>query len=119
MDLGFSLCFVIISNLLCIFVSAKAAGSGIPEVKSYLNGINQDNLLTWRTLFAKISGVIFSVSGGLFVGPEGPLIHTGSIWGACLSHVPGIGSVLTLFLFFFFFFFVLFGLFLFFRKSLF
>ena len=42
---------------------------------------------------AKVSGVIFSVSGGLFVGPEGPLIHTGSIWASCLSHVPGLGKV--------------------------
>ena len=74
-------------------MSAKAAGSGIPEVKSFLNGINQDNLLSWETLIAKIAGVIFSVSGGLFVGPEGPLIHTGSIWGSCLSHLPKIGRV--------------------------
>lgn len=39
-NLGFTIAFLIIANMLCIFVSPKAAGSGIPEVKSFLNGIN-------------------------------------------------------------------------------
>ncbi|GAB5367354.1 hypothetical protein AAMO2058_001223200 [Amorphochlora amoebiformis] len=38
-----------------------------------------------KTLFAKATGVVFAVAGGLPVGKEGPMIHTGAIMGAGLS----------------------------------
>jgi H+/Cl- antiporter ClcA len=34
----------------------------------------------------KAVGVVFSVGGGLCVGKEGPLVHTGSVLGANISH---------------------------------
>ena len=40
MNIGISIAFVIIANMICLIISPKAAGSGIPEVKSFLNGIN-------------------------------------------------------------------------------
>jgi len=38
-----------------------------------------------RTLVAKCFGVLFSVSAGLPVGKEGPMIHCGAIFGASVS----------------------------------
>eukprot|EP00798_Chlamydomonas_sp_ICE-L_P018730 gene18730-25261_t len=71
------------------FLSKQAAGSGIPEIKVYLNGIHVRGLLTIRTLIAKAFGVSFSIASGLFVGKEGPFIHVGAILG---GGVAGMGS---------------------------
>lgn len=54
--------------------------------RSYLNGTNLRGALTCKALVAKAVGVVFSVGGGLCVGKEGPLVHTGSVLGANISH---------------------------------
>ena len=41
-----------------------AAGSGIPEVKCYLNGVKMPNITRFKTLLVKAIGVLFSVAGG-------------------------------------------------------
>jgi len=43
-----------------------------------------------RTLLTKAIGVLFSVAGGLFVGKEGPMIHSGGVVGA---GIPMLESV--------------------------
>lgn len=40
---------------LCAFVAPAAAGSGIPEVKAYLNGVDAHSILAPSTLFVKVS----------------------------------------------------------------
>lgn len=65
-----------------------AAGSGIPEIKGYLNGIDTRGILLFRTLIGKIFGSIGSVGGGLALGKEGPLVHT----GACIASLLGQGG---------------------------
>ena len=50
----------------------QAAGSGIPQIKCYLNGIRLPGLLSLRTLLAKAGGVVLSVCGGLACGK----VHT-------------------------------------------
>ncbi|KAL2349499.1 hypothetical protein Fmac_003499 [Flemingia macrophylla] len=62
-----------------------AAGSGIPEIKGYLNGVDIHGILLFRTLIGKIFGSIGSVGGGLALGKEGPLVHT----GACIASLLG------------------------------
>ncbi|KAF6145459.1 hypothetical protein GIB67_032582 [Kingdonia uniflora] len=42
------------SSILTDFVSPTAAGSGIPEVKAYLNGVDAPGIFTLRTLIVKI-----------------------------------------------------------------
>lgn len=39
---------------LCAFIAPAAAGSGIPEVKAYLNGIDAYTILAPSTLFVKV-----------------------------------------------------------------
>jgi len=73
------------ASFLVAWVEPCAAGSGIPEIKCYLNGVKIPRVLRARTLFAKAIGVMFSVSGGLPCGKEGPMIHTGAIVAGGLS----------------------------------
>ncbi|RXM96401.1 Chloride transport protein 6 [Acipenser ruthenus] len=67
-----------------------AAGSGIPEIKCYLNGVKIPGIVRLRTFVCKAVGVLFTVAGGLFVGKEGPMIHSGAIVGAGLPQFQSI-----------------------------
>lgn len=50
------------------YVEPIAAGSGIPQVKCYLNGVKIPRVVRIKTLFVKSIGVICSVVGGLAGG---------------------------------------------------
>ncbi|KAG6757494.1 hypothetical protein POTOM_037806 [Populus tomentosa] len=86
----------VLINLVLVFSSVyivthfapAAAGSGIPEIKGYLNGLDIPGILLFRTLIGKIFGSIGSVGGGLALGKEGPLVHT----GACIASLLGQGG---------------------------
>lgn len=82
--LGMSLLYSFGAGCLCLFEPA-AAGSGIPEIKAYLNGVNLDSVVRLRVLYTKVLGMCLSVASGLPLGKEGPMIHAGSIIGAAVS----------------------------------
>ncbi|DBB10920.1 TPA: hypothetical protein ACH3X3_007381 [Trebouxia sp. C0006] len=84
-----SIGYAIVAGSLVAFVEPLAAGSGIPEIKTYLNGIHIKGLLTVKTLVAKLVGVVFSIAAGLIAGKEGPFVHGGGIVGGGLG---GMGS---------------------------
>uniref|UniRef100_K3Y593 CBS domain-containing protein n=1 Tax=Setaria italica TaxID=4555 RepID=K3Y593_SETIT len=73
---------------ICAYIAPAAAGSGIPEVKAYLNGIDAYAILAPSTLFVKIFGSILGVSAGFVLGKEGPMVHT----GACIANLLGQGG---------------------------
>jgi H+/Cl- antiporter ClcA len=73
---------VTISAVVVVFFEPAAGGSGIPEVMAYLNGIAVPKVVSLRTFVGKVISTIGSVSGGLPVGAEAPLIHLGAIVGA-------------------------------------
>jgi H+/Cl- antiporter ClcA len=73
---------VFIACCCVVFGEPMAAGSGIPEIKTMLNGVKVPNAVTLKALCCKVVGVLFSVAGGLPCGKEGPMIHSGSILGA-------------------------------------
>ncbi|XP_074644384.1 H(+)/Cl(-) exchange transporter 7-like [Tubulanus polymorphus] len=83
--LAINLFLTSIGAALIVFFEPAAAGSGIPEIKCYLNGVKIPGLLSIRCLLAKVVGVVFSVTGGLAVGKEGPMIHAGTIVAAGVS----------------------------------
>ncbi|XP_022072628.1 H(+)/Cl(-) exchange transporter 6 [Acanthochromis polyacanthus] len=87
--LAFNLIFIFIASVL-VLIEPVAAGSGIPEIKSYLNGVKIPGIVRLRTFVCKAAGVLFSVAGGLFVGKEGPMIHSGAIVGAGLPQFQSI-----------------------------
>lgn len=39
----------------CALIAPAAAGSGIPEVKAYLNGVDAHSILAPSTLFVKVT----------------------------------------------------------------
>lgn len=83
--------FVLIQVLFCfaasifVFIEPVSGGSGIPEIKCYLNGIDLPRVVRVKTLLCKVIGVTFSVAGGLPVGKEGPMVHSGAVVAAGIS----------------------------------
>uniref|UniRef100_A0A0E0D4X6 Chloride channel protein n=1 Tax=Oryza meridionalis TaxID=40149 RepID=A0A0E0D4X6_9ORYZ len=80
----FNLALVFSSVYIVTNFAPAAAGSGIPEIK----GVDTHGILLFRTLVGKIFGSIGSVGGGLALGKEGPLVHT----GACIASLLGQGG---------------------------
>lgn len=80
-----SMVLVAVAAALVIYVEPVSGGSGIPDVKTYLQGVKVPRLLRTSTLACKSIGVMFSVAGGLMVGKEGPMIHCGAVIAAGLS----------------------------------
>lgn len=83
-----NLVLVVSSVYIITYFAPAASGSGIPEIKGYLNGIDTHGILLFRTLIGKIFGSIGSVGGGLALGKEGPLVHI----GACIASLLGQGG---------------------------
>ncbi|KAL4335613.1 hypothetical protein GQ457_07G041180 [Hibiscus cannabinus] len=83
-NLGLTLFAAIITA----FIAPAAAGSGIPEVKAYLNGVDAPGIISLRTCIVKIMGSISAVSSSLLVGKAGPMVHTGS----CIASLLGQGG---------------------------
>lgn len=89
---GVSFVFLFLCNLFfgfiawyMVYLEPMAAGSGIPEVKCYLNGLHVPRLLEMRTLLCKAAGIVFACSAGLPLGKEGPMVHIGAILAAGIS----------------------------------
>ena len=76
--IGICLMFSFVSGILIVFIAPSARGSGIPEVKTYLNGTHINHLFSFMTLICKLVGVSFAVGGNFVVGKEGPMVHAGS-----------------------------------------
>ncbi|GFS40811.1 voltage-gated chloride channel family protein [Actinidia rufa] len=76
------------ASVITAYISPEAAGSGIPEVKAYLNGVDAPGIFSLRTLVVKIVGSISAVSSSLHIGKAGPMVHT----GACVAALMGQGG---------------------------
>uniref|UniRef100_A0A8D0CN14 Chloride channel protein n=1 Tax=Scleropages formosus TaxID=113540 RepID=A0A8D0CN14_SCLFO len=76
---------VMMGAIIVAFFEPIAAGSGIPQIKCYLNGVKIPRVVRLKTLVVKVCGVICSVAGGLAVGKEGPMIHSGAVVAAGVS----------------------------------
>lgn len=59
---GTNVVLAICAGALCAFVAPAAAGSGIPEVKAYLNGIDAHSILAPSTLFVKVCLICYDAS---------------------------------------------------------
>ncbi|GER47372.1 chloride channel-like family protein [Striga asiatica] len=83
-----NLSLTLLASLITAFIAPEAAGSGIPEVKAYLNGVDAPAIFSFRTLLVKIAGSILAVSSSLNIGKAGPMVHT----GACIAAIMGQGG---------------------------
>ena len=68
-----------------VWIEPVSGGSGIPEIKCFLNGIDLPRVVRVKTLLCKVIGVTFRVAAGLPVGKEGPKIHSGAVVAAGIS----------------------------------
>ena len=82
---GFASVLVILSSSIILFWEPKAAGSGIPETCAFLNGVIIPRTFSMRVVFAKFASCALAVGSGIPAGPEGPMIHMGSILGSLVS----------------------------------
>eukprot|EP01050_Picozoa_sp_SAG11_P004551 SAG11_NODE_293_length_11144_cov_4.661928_13_plen_353_part_00 len=73
--------FCLMSAWLVAVFARRAAGSGIPEMKTILGGFVMPHFLSGWTLLVKSLGLILSVGAGLSLGKEGPFVHVASCCG--------------------------------------
>ncbi|MQL80861.1 hypothetical protein Taro_013311 [Colocasia esculenta] len=85
---GANFVLLMTAAVMTAYFAPTAAGSGIPELKAYLNGVDAPDILSLRTLVVKIIGSILAVSSSLNVGKAGPLIQT----GGCIASLLGQGG---------------------------
>lgn len=74
----FACCFGAVSAFLVKRFAPYAAGSGVPEIKTVLSGVELKGYLGVWPMLIKIIGLGFSVSSGLNLGKEGPFVHLAS-----------------------------------------
>lgn len=80
-----NLALALSSTMLVLRVSPQAAGSGLAQVRAYLNGVHIPRVLSSACLFVKTVGTIMAVGSLLVIGPEAPLVHLGAIVGSGLT----------------------------------
>ncbi|XP_026758502.3 H(+)/Cl(-) exchange transporter 5 isoform X4 [Galleria mellonella] len=85
--IGWALVFAALSASLVRMFAPYACGSGIPEIKTILSGFIIRGYLGKWTLIIKVVGLILSVSSGLSLGKEGPMVHIASCLGNILSYL--------------------------------
>ncbi|XP_037035268.1 H(+)/Cl(-) exchange transporter 5 isoform X7 [Bradysia coprophila] len=79
--------FAALSASLVKMFAPYACGSGIPEIKTILSGFIIRGYLGKWTLIVKSIGLMLSVSAGLCLGKEGPMVHIASCIGNILSYL--------------------------------
>ncbi|XP_045912443.1 chloride channel K [Micropterus dolomieu] len=73
------------SHNICPF----STGSGIPEVRTMLAGIEMPHYLSITNMFTKFLGLICTLAAGstVFLGKVGPFVHLSTMVGAYLSNL--------------------------------
>ena len=77
--IGLSLCFAVPSAIIVIFIAPWVGSSGIPDVKTYLNGSNVPKGFAFKTMTLKMASTTLTVLGPIPSGLQGPMIHIGVI----------------------------------------
>ncbi|XP_068090846.1 chloride channel protein C-like [Hyperolius riggenbachi] len=83
--LGVSFGMIFCASALVVFFCPSGSASGLPEVIAYLNGASMRNIFNIQTFIGTFLSCALSVSGGLFCGPEAPMVLVGSVVGYGLS----------------------------------
>lgn len=76
--IGSSILLCLLSAACVQLIGPNAAGSGVPQMKCALAGVEITDYLSVRTLVAKFSSMVFALVGGLSIGKEGPNVHMAS-----------------------------------------
>lgn len=92
---GMILWFVILAVLaILVYLLVKfeplISGSGIPQLEGEIVGAIEQSW--WRVLFAKFTGGLLALFGGLALGREGPSIQLGAMMGKATGKILGSGQ---------------------------
>jgi chloride channel 7 len=75
----------LMTTLFVTLVQPSAGGSGVPDVKAYLNGNRMPGTTSVSTWAGRVFGLPLVTSSGLFAGMQGPMAHIGAITAAGIS----------------------------------
>lgn len=77
-----------LAGAMTVYIAPGAAGSGVPEIMSVLNGVDYPGIFSFKVLYVKVIGVVLAVAAGLCIGKEGPLVHIGAIVSLLIMYLP-------------------------------
>ncbi len=72
---GSAILFFLLATGVGYFISADADGSGIPEMRTVLSGINIYKYFSFNAFVGKVLGLFAILVGGASVGKVGPYVH--------------------------------------------
>ena len=72
-----NLAITAVGSSLVAILAPHARGGGVPYALSYLNGTNVADYFSPRIVLVKAASLIFTISGGLTLGMEGPFVFIG------------------------------------------
>ncbi|XP_071402689.1 chloride channel K [Centroberyx affinis] len=90
------LCWTLYPASLCALASSFShsvcpfsTGSGVPEVRTILAGVEMPHYLSLTNMFAKFLGLICTLAAGstVFLGKVGPFVHLSTMVGTYLSNL--------------------------------
>ncbi|XP_062872094.1 chloride channel K [Trichomycterus rosablanca] len=79
-------CLCALSTSFSHSICPQSAGSGVPEIRTILSGVELPDYLSVSNLFAKLVGLTCLLSAGstVFLGKVGPFVHLSNMLGAYL-----------------------------------
>ncbi|KAG9269682.1 chloride channel protein ClC-Ka isoform X1 [Astyanax mexicanus] len=82
-------CLCALSTSFSHSICPQSAGSGLPEMRAILSGVQLPDYLSLSNLFAKLVGLICTLSAGssVFLGKVGPFVHLSNMVGAYLHRM--------------------------------
>ena len=79
---------MIAAAALLVLWAPLAAQSGLPTLKSFLNGTNVSaELFSFKTFVAKTLGITLVVAAGMPLGREGPMVHIGAMAASLITRL--------------------------------
>lgn len=88
--MGIAMGFALVATCLIHGICPEAGGSGAPENKGWLNGVNNQKMFTWTTLCVRFVATICSNATGYPVGREGPTVTMGSNIGFLITKIVAL-----------------------------
>ncbi|XP_066527744.1 chloride channel K [Hoplias malabaricus] len=87
-------CLCALSTSFSHSICPQSAGSGLPEMRTILAGVQLPDYLSLSNLFAKLVGLICTLSAGstVFLGKVGPFVHLSNMMGAYLHRLYAYAS---------------------------
>lgn len=76
------------ASMAFIRINPAAQGSGVPELKSILSGVQLNNFLAPSIFLAKLGSMTAAAAGGLILSKGGPFIHLCALVAHFLCQLP-------------------------------